>query len=316
MIRSKTYILQKPNRNLFIQPQQKQVQTKNYGLPTMFEKITRSFTLIKESWNILKKDKELLMFPIFSGILTLVLFASFILPLVFAELYNGAGATLGRPLLYGLLFVFYLLSSVIVIFFNVALVSCAKMRLEGRDPTLKDGFTAAFTHIKKIILWSLINATIGLLIRILGDKLEEKSPFVAAIVTSVLGAAWGILTFFVIPVMIFENKSVLVSIKESGLLMTKTWGERLGASFTMGFAFSMLYLLGAVPFLIGLFIIGSGMAMLIGIIISIFLWIIIATFNSALNGIFIAALYHYTKTGKVEGFQSEEIKNAFASRKN
>ncbi len=281
----------------------------------MFENIKHSFTLIQQSWTILKKDKELLMFPVISGVLTILLFASFIIPLVLTQLYADANAALGTPLLYATLFLFYLLSSIIIIFFNVALISCAKIRLEGKDPTLKDGFHAASKHIGKIISWSILNATVGLIIRIIVDKLEERSPFIASIVSGLLGAAWSILTFFVIPVMIFENKGVFQSISESGSLIKHSWGERLGAGITLGLGFAMLFFIAAIPLALGLFIFTSTTAIIIGAIITILLWIVIGTISSALNGIFIASLYHYIKTGTAVGYSSDDMKHTFVAKK-
>ncbi len=253
------------------------------------------------------------MFPVFSGILTIILFASFIVPIIFAEMYSQANVVLGTPLLYLLIFVFFFLSSMIVVYFNVALIACAKMRLEGKNPTLKDGFKAASKHWGKIIAWSALNATVGLIIRIIVDKIEDKSPLLAGIISGFLGAAWSILTFFVIPVMVFEGKGVFASIKESGALIKHTWGERLTAGFSMGFGFFILYLVAAIPLALGIFS-RSSVGMLIGAGISVLLWILIATLASALNGVFIAALYHYVRTGKVEGFESEEIQKAFVAK--
>lgn len=269
---------------------------------------------MKESWNILQKDKELLMFPIFSGILSLILFASFIVPIVFAEMYSEANSVLGTPLLYLLIFVFYFLASIIVVYFNVALIACAKMRLEGKNPTLKDGFKAASGHWGKIIGWSALNATVGLLIRVIIDQIEERSPLLAGIVSGVLGAAWSILTFFVIPVMVFEGKGVFSSIKESGAMIKHTWGERLTAGFSMGMGFMLLYGIAAIPLLLGVFVSASTVGLIVGIGITVMLWIIIATVSTALNGVFIAALYHYVRTGKVEGFSGDEVKHAFVGK--
>ena len=281
----------------------------------MFENISRSFTLIKQSWEILKQDKELLLFPILSGVITLILFASLILPLVFAELYAQANTALGTPLLYFMLFIFYMASSFIVIYFNVAVIACAKIRLEGGNPTIKDGFRTSNSHLGKILGWSILNATVGLIIRAIVDSLEDKSPFIASLVSGVLGAAWAVLTFFVIPKMIFENKAVFSAIKESGALIKHTWGEQLGAGFTMGFGFMLLYIIAAIPLLIGIFLVGGATAILIGASISILLWIVIATIASALNGIFTAALYNFIKTGKAHGYNHEELAHAFIPKK-
>jgi len=71
----------------------------------MFERISRSIELVKASWGILMEDKKLLTFPILSGIVTLIVIATFILPLIFT---NGA-LSLATNTVTGiiLVFVFY-----------------------------------------------------------------------------------------------------------------------------------------------------------------------------------------------------------------
>ena len=42
----------------------------------MFERIARSFALVRASWGILMQDKKLLVFPVLSGIVTLLVIIS------------------------------------------------------------------------------------------------------------------------------------------------------------------------------------------------------------------------------------------------
>ena len=47
----------------------------------MFDRMARGWELAKGSWTVLKLDKELLVFPLISGIACLLVLASFALPL-------------------------------------------------------------------------------------------------------------------------------------------------------------------------------------------------------------------------------------------
>ena len=49
----------------------------------MFEKFSRSWELVKASAGVLRSDKELMLFPLISGAATLVVMATFLIP-VFA----------------------------------------------------------------------------------------------------------------------------------------------------------------------------------------------------------------------------------------
>ena len=52
----------------------------------MFERIMRSLELVKASWRILMEDKKLLAFPIMSGFFTLLVIATFVVPLIISQM--------------------------------------------------------------------------------------------------------------------------------------------------------------------------------------------------------------------------------------
>ena len=133
----------------------------------MFGSISRSWQIVKESLSVIKEDKEILLFPIISGVLTIILLVSFIVP-VFLILASEGIPDIAAI---ALLFLFYFLSSFIIIFFNAGLVTCAYIRLNGGDPTFRDGLSNATSHIGKILVWALISATIGIILRVVaGNK--------------------------------------------------------------------------------------------------------------------------------------------------
>lgn len=269
---------------------------------------SNSWHLLKETWNILKLDKEMLWFPVFSLIFTGMVFLSFLLPLVLSKAFAPS------PIYFLFLFLFYFISYFIIIFFNTGLVICASIRLSGGDPTVRDGLIGASNHLGKILGWTAVAATVGFILRVIIDKLNERSQFLGAILVSLLGMAWTLLTFFVVPVMIFENKGVFAAIKESGSLFKKTWGENVVGQFSMGLVFFVLGILGVIP-LVLTFLSGSLPAILIVFAGVLFYWIILSIFSSTLNGIFITALYYYARTGRVPaGYEKEHIKGAFKKR--
>ena len=67
------------------------------------------------------------------------------------------------------------------------------MRLEGKDPTVADGFRAAFNRLHNIFGWALVSATVGLILRIIEDRSEK----IGRIVSGLLGMAWTADTIFV-----------------------------------------------------------------------------------------------------------------------
>ena len=100
----------------------------------MFEKISMTWSLMGDSWGVLKQDKELLIFPLVSGICCLLVVASFAIPIVSSESWQppGEGASTGEQVgYYATLFTFYFCNYFVITFFNVAVISCAAIRMQG-----------------------------------------------------------------------------------------------------------------------------------------------------------------------------------------
>jgi hypothetical protein len=270
--------------------------------------IRRSYAIFRESLTVLGKDKELLIFPLLSGIITIVAFVT----MVFAGVTSGVFEHMGgrnNPLPYVVLFAWYFVSWFIVLFFNVAVVHCASMRLKGGDPTVADGFRASMQHLGRIALWALISATVGLILR----TIAERSKLIGSIIARLLGAAWAIATYFIVPVMIFENRTVKDSIKQSTNLIAKTWGESIVAAGGIGVFTILLAIAGFALPVVGFFI--SPMAALIGLGVMVAYWIGLSIMTAALSGIFRTALYLYATEGRTPpGFSPEFVEHAFAAK--
>ncbi len=135
----------------------------------MFEKIKKSFSLMKESMKVLKHDKELVLFPIISGIALVIVFLSFLIPSIFADIFSGSKYVSAL-----VIFSFYFVSYFVIIFFNTALISCAHIRFNGKDPKLSDGLSHSAKNIGKILGWTAIAATVVLILKILADKADDS----------------------------------------------------------------------------------------------------------------------------------------------
>jgi uncharacterized protein DUF6159 len=155
----------------------------------MFEKFSRSWELVKASAGVLRSDKELMLFPLISGAATLVVMATFLIPVFALRIFeNGigvGGAVLG--------FLFYFCQYSVIIFFNCALVGAAMIRLDGGDPTLRDGFDAAKSRLPSILGYAAIAATVGVFLQALRNK---DNNFIVRLIGSGLGAAWTLPPFW------------------------------------------------------------------------------------------------------------------------
>ncbi len=278
-------------------------------------KIYRTWSLMKACWAVLKQDKGLLLFPFISGTCCLMLLASFAIPLYATNHWQPPGRdaeAAHQVAYYGVLFLFYVCNYFVVVFFNSAIVACATIRMRGGNPTVGDGFRAAAARLPVIAGWAILSATVGLVLRLIEDRSEK----IGRIVAGLLGAAWTLVSFLVIPILVVENKNPFTALKESTALLKKTWGEQLTSSFGFGLISFLLAIPAFVLVALGFF---SGQLGVAGIAVCVALAVIylilLALVQSALQSIFQAALYLYARDGQVpQGFEAELLGNAMATR--
>jgi len=272
-------------------------------------RISRTVQLAKASWRVLMADKELMLLPVISAAATLIAIATFVYPLVLSnpETFTEDAST-GTWLV---LVALYVLLAFITIFFNAALVSAANERLTGGDPTLKSALRGAARHVGAIFGWALVSATVSMILR----ALEERFEGLGRLFVGLLGAAWSLITFLVIPVLVIEGASVGDAMKRSGSMLKKTWGEQVAANI----GFGLLGFVAAIPgFAIGAAgISAGGAAAAIGLTIAIVWVALVAVVTSTLSGIFQTALYHYAASGSVPGdyFSRDQMSQAFRPRR-
>jgi hypothetical protein len=283
----------------------------------MFDRFARSLSLARSSWDVLVSDKKLLLFPLLSGLACLLIILLIFAPLSLALTLGGVlvdqngdvNLFVGIPLL----FVYYFVTWFVVIFCNAALVSCALMHFNGERPTLGDGFGAAWSRLPQILAWSLVAASVGLLLKLIESVHEKLGQIIAAI----LGTGWAIMTFFVVPVLVVEKVGPFEAIKRSLALLKKTWGEALVGRLGLGFFMFLLFLPAllliagtAALFVNGLIALGIAFVVLTAVYLIGF-----AVVNSALNTIFLGAMYQYAAYEKVPaGFDEATIRSAFTAK--
>ncbi len=161
--------------------------------------------------------------------------------------------------------------------------------------SIGEGLRVATDNWYKILLWALLAGTVGVVLQLIRDKLSIFGHFVS----SLAGIAWTYATFFIVPVLIFEEENVLDSVKKSGALFVDTWGETLTGSIGFGIIFLLVGFVDLIPILM---LVLLGVLGWIPALILAFLYIILlSAFASALNSIFVTALYHYARHGELYG---------------
>ncbi|MCA9984988.1 MAG: hypothetical protein KDE09_15305 [Anaerolineales bacterium] len=279
----------------------------------MFTRLTNSWELAKASWRVLLADKELLVFPIISFFASMLVFATFIVPMLLTNMLEslfGSGLSV-LGIIVGL--AYYSALYFVTIFANSALVGAAMIRLEGGDPTVGDGLRIAFKHIGSIFSYAVIAATVGLIL----NQISERSGQFGKIVVGIIGFAWNVATFLVVPVLVVEGLGPIEAIKRSGALLKRTWGEQIAGNLSVGFVFGLI---GFLVFLVGAVssFLAFSLSTVLGItVVALFaaLLVIVSLISSTLSGIYKAAVYQYAISGKSGGFFDQAtIENAFKRR--
>lgn len=280
-------------------------------------KLSNSWNMMKASATVLKLDPELLIFPLLSGIATVLVTATFVVP--FALIGEGFGALENSGenvgyLGYAVGFLYYLVLYSLIFFFNTALVATTMIRLDGGDPTVSDGLNLAFKKLGTVLEYAAIAATVGMLLR----ALEERAGFIGRIIIGLIGLSWTLATFLTVPVLVTKDVSAIDAVKESASVFKRTWGEQVVANAGIGFATFIIFLLMglvAVPLIILTASISE--VLVIPLILSFaggFLLLILV--SSALKGIYSAALYRYATTGDAgEHFSAQMMEEAFREKR-
>ncbi|MDH3471378.1 MAG: DUF6159 family protein, partial [Acidimicrobiia bacterium] len=262
----------------------------------------------KSSWSVLKADKELIALPAISGVASIIVAATFIVPL-FATQDLNADESPG-VLTYIVLFAMYVALAYVTIFFNAALISAAHERLNGGDPTIRSAVAGARSRAGKILPWAIVSATVSIILR----AIEERAGTLGRIVAGLAGVAWAVVTFLVLPIIVIEGLSVGDAIKKSGNMFKQTWGENLAAQVGFGLIGFVAVLPAVLVAFLGISAGGAGAVVAIAIAV---LWVILVTLViSALSGVFQTALYHYAVDGEVPSgyFSNDALSASFAQK--
>ena len=120
--------------------------------------------------------------------------------------------------------------NVINTFFKGALVSGAHERFTGGDPTIGSSLSGAAGRLHRLLPWALMATTVGIIMSII----ERQGGQLGRIARGLFDMAWGVITFLIIPVVMFDDLGPIKGLKRSGQLLRTSWGENLTAQVGFG----------------------------------------------------------------------------------
>ena len=284
-------------------------------------KFSRSWQLVKQSFAILRSDKQLMLFPVLSAVCclftTLVIGTGgtlIAMPAMAAAAANGEQFHPNQsPLFMVAIFTLYVANYFVIVFFNVALVGVANSRLMGGTWTFRDGIELAWARKGTILQWALVAATVGMILR----TIEERMGLIGRLVMRIIGFAWTLACYFVVPVLAFEDLTPFQAVKRSSKLFKDTWGEKVVGGVSFSFVSFLLTLPAFGIFFVAVIlgILGGIKGLLFGIAFVILYIMMLSVMMSAVQGIFNAALYRYACFKQVPpAFSHDLIASAWAPK--
>ena len=277
-----------------------------------FATISRGWKMSKLSMSVVKKDPELIVYMFICGFLTLLAMIGMSMPQYLEQSWAIDSAGQMTPAYMGFVFVGYMTISIVVTFWNSAIVANSHIRLTGGDPKFMDGVSAAMSKIHIIILWGIIAGTVGLLLKVLNQAAREQrggAAVFAMILTAIGAAIWWMMTFFMIPHMIIEGKGLGESLKSSKQMFYKSWGENITSGLGIGIiGFFFMAVIAILTF--GMMVV-FGPFWFIGLAIGALGIAIALAWMNAAEQVAVTALYLYSKNGEMPEIYRELGMNQF-----
>jgi len=240
---------------------------------------------------VLKTYPKLLVFPLIGGFSGIAFIATLFGGLLLVNAIQDPGVVL-----YGTLFIAYLVETFVASFFTAALIAATRTVFRSEEPSIRGALAAAWRRKLPLFAWSVVAAVVGVIIRII----ESEDNLVAQLLAGVFAVAWSVMTYFVIPVIVFRDPSFSEIFSESATTFKNTWGESIGAIATVDVFSFLLALaglgLGALTFVATA---GTGIQLLAAVVIGGSGFVFGLLVGKALSGVAKTALYVYATESTV-----------------
>ncbi|MFT3863867.1 MAG: DUF6159 family protein [Solirubrobacterales bacterium] len=266
-------------------------------------RIRRGWALTKKSWALLNAHRDLVRFPLYGGIATIVLGLLLLGPSAYLLGEHTYG--IGVPLLVIGIYVL----TVIGVYFSVGLAACADKIFRGEEAGVADGLAVANSRFAQICGWAALSTAIGLVLGLL----ESQGGTLGEIAGRLVGAAWSLVTFLSVPVIAIEGTGAFATLKRSASLFRERWGQQITGNIAIGGAVFLIGILPALALIVIGFLIwpstgGAGGAL---VVIGALILCVALLVSKTLSGIFGVALYRYALDGEVlGGFTQEDLESA------
>lgn len=299
----------------------------------IYGKFVRSWELFKASVSVIRREPKLLVFPVVTSVAAAAIILFFMSSVLLVE--TGAAVAQGHGWADGLRSLFdgrgngraslqfrglsavlaaamYLLAMFLATFSNVAFYHEIIASLRGDSVSIGRGVRFAASKLQAIILWTLFAGVVGLLIKVI----EQRLSFVGRILARFLGLAWSLASLFVIPAMVCSGEGNPVALlKGSAATLKRAWGEALIGYVGLSFG-GILLMFGTIGVVGGSLLASFALGSPWPVAICGGLWVLglvaFAYVSHVAGQVYKAALYLYAAEGTVAApFQTDMFQQAW-----
>jgi hypothetical protein len=272
----------------------------------------RGWRLARRSFGVLRGQPALAAFPAVSAVVTALAFVALVAP-------GAAWAAIEDAWWIAIPFAVAgtYAATFCAVYFNVALAGAVARSLDGRSAGLGDGLEIARGRRGAIARWTLVAATVGLVLQAVQAVAVTDNPvarLVGAIVAGLGGAAWAIATYFVVPILALEGLGPKAALARSATVVRERWGEGVAGTAAIMAAVVLAGLLPAAA-LIALAAAVDGSLAIVVAALTVATVIATLVLGATLSTIFRVVLYRFAGDGRaVAGFSPADLDGAFGRR--
>ena len=265
-------------------------------------RFARGYRMAGKSWHVIDGNRRLVVLPFLSLVFTLLTAALILGPTAYASVRDGSRV----PLIIGFV-AFVFPSNLISTFFGVAFVGTVRAHLAGEPATVRGGIRFASSRLGAIAGWALLATIVGLAIQAL--ERVRGGAIAARIAGWLLGVAWAIGVFFVIPVLASERVGPIAAARKSVSVVKQKWPEGIVGATVINVVFGLFMF----PVVIIAVIAWGGFSSspTFGVIagcIAAALFLVISATQAAVDGVFRLALDDFAAAGTVHApFTAEDL---------
>jgi hypothetical protein len=257
---------------------------------------------------VIKENRQLLRFPVLAAVWGIVMAAVFMAPAaVILALFDDLAARIAAV---ALIFLGAWAATFVGVRYMAGLVFVADKILKGEPATFQDGMEAVNEHNGSLAVWALITVVVGWILSMIqgGGDDNVVVTIIRVVLASLLSAAWSLVTFFVLPVIVLERATTPEAMKRSVSLIKTKWGDAVVGSFRIGMRIALVFILpGLLLAAVGVgaaVALGGGPGIALGgalVIVGVALMVVGMVRQAAARQVFGVALYHYAADGMVVG---------------